>query len=144
MHLTLKIEATKPASGNFLQLQARFDTFVERYNNVRRHQALDLKVPADLYTKSPRPYQGLGNLDYPLHDFIATVTSCGRICYKRRKINLSTVFAGQKVGVKQVSDKIWLVSFMHYDLGFFDEEEDRVEPGPNPFAPEKVLTMSPV
>jgi hypothetical protein len=28
------------------------------------------------------------------------------------------VFAGQNVGVKEVSDKIWLVSFMDYDLGF--------------------------
>jgi len=46
-----------------------------------------------------------------------TVTHCGRICLGRRKINLSTVFfAGQNVGVKEVSDKIWLVSFMDYDL----------------------------
>jgi hypothetical protein len=28
------------------------------------------------------------------------------------KINLSQAFAGQKVGVKQVEEKIWLVSFM--------------------------------
>ncbi len=32
----------------------------------------------------------------------------------------------------------WLVSFMHYDLGYFDQERDRVEPGPSPFAPDKV------
>ena len=47
-----------------------------------------------------------------------------------RKITLSTVFAGQKVGVKQVGDKIWLVSFMDYDLGYFDEETRRLEPRP--------------
>jgi len=46
-------------------------------------------------------------------------------------------------GVKQVSDKIWLVSFMQYDLGYFDKERDRVEPGPSPFMPDKVLTMCP-
>jgi putative transposase len=142
MHLTLKLEATRPASQNFLQQQARFDDFVERYNNERPHQALDLKVPAELYTKSPRPYQGLGDLDYPVHDFTAIVTRCGRICYKRRKINVSTVFAGQRVGVKQVADKIWLVSFMHYDLGYFDSETCRLEPIDNPFAA-KVLPMSP-
>jgi hypothetical protein len=38
------------------------------------------------------------------------------IC-QRRKINLSQVFAGQKVGVKQTADHIWLVSFMEYELG---------------------------
>jgi putative transposase len=143
MHLTLKNETTKPASENFLQQQGRFDTFIEYFNQERPHQALDLKVPADLYTTSPRPYRGLGELEYPVHDFTATVTRCGRICYKRRKINLSTVFAGQKVGVKQVSDKIWLVSFMQYDLGYFDHETCRLEPIENPFAA-KVLPMSPV
>ncbi len=143
MHLTLKTEATRPASENFLQQQVRFDEFIERYNQERPHQALDMKVPADLYTSSPRPYKGLGDLDYPFHDWTATVTTCGRICYKRRKINLSTVFAGQKVGVKQVSDRIWLVSFMQYDLGYFDHETCRLEPIENPFSP-RVLPMSSV
>ena len=87
--------------------------------------------------------QGLGDLDYPFHDWTATVTRCGRICYNRKKINVSIVFAGQNVGVKQVSENIWLVSFMHYDLGYFDHESCRLEPIDNPFSP-KVLPMSPV
>ena len=105
----------------------RFGAFLERYNlerynQDRPHQALGMKVPAELYTRSPRPYRGLSELDYPFHDWTATITHCGRICYNRRKINLSQVFAGQTVGVKQVSENIWLVSFMHYDLGDFDRE----------------------
>ena len=39
-----------------------------------------------------------------------------------RKINLSIVFSGQTVGIREVAEKIWLVSFMNYDLGFFDED----------------------
>ena len=35
---------------------------------------------------------------------------------------------GQKVGIKQVSDKIWLVTFMQYDLGYFDHQTCRLEP----------------
>lgn len=65
------------------------------------------------------------------------------MCLKGKKINLSDVFAGQKVGIKEVNDQIWLVSFMNYDLGYFDEETCRVEPLANPFGP-KVLPMSPV
>ena len=101
-----------------------------------------MKVPGELYTHSPGPYQGLGELDYPDHDWTVTVTRCGRICYTRRKINLSRAFAGQNVGVKQVSENIWLVSFMHYDLGYFDHETCRLDPIENPFSP-KVLPMSP-
>jgi putative transposase len=30
--------------------------------------------------------------------------------------------------VKQVDDHIWLVTFMHYNLGYFDDETCRLEP----------------
>ena len=119
------------------------DDFVDCYNNERPHQALGMQYPAERYTKSPRPYQGLGELDYPFHDKTVTVTRCGRICYNRQKVSLSTVFAGQKVGISEVRDKIWLVSFMQYDLGCFDHETCRLEPVENPFSA-KVLPMSPV
>jgi putative transposase len=142
MHLTLKKEATKPASANLLQQQARFDTFVRRFNQERPHQALAMNTPSDLYTRSPRPYRGLTPVTYPWHDWTATVTHCGRICYDHRKINLSQVFAGQDVGVRQETDHIWLVSFMHYDLGYFDDETCRLEPIQNPFGP-GLLPMSP-
>jgi putative transposase len=143
MHLTLKKEATKPASKNFLQQQARFDRFIETYNTERPHQALDMCYPAELYARSARPYKGLTDLEYPFHDRTVTVTRCGRLCFGRRKVNLSVVFAGQNVGIKEVSEKIWLVTFMHYDLGFFDEETERVACADNPFAA-KVLPVSPV
>src|SRR5207245_5858299 len=58
MHLTLKKEATKHAAANVLQQQARFDTFVQQYNHDRPHQALEMKVPADVYTRSLRVYRG--------------------------------------------------------------------------------------
>jgi hypothetical protein len=57
MHLTLKTEATKPTAANVLQQQPRFDDFVERYDRDGRHQALAMKVPAELYTRSPREYR---------------------------------------------------------------------------------------
>ena len=47
------------------------------------------------------------------------------------------------MGVKEVSDKIWLVTSMRYDQGLFDHGTCRLEPADNPFEP-KVLPMSPV
>ena len=143
MHLTLKKETTKPAGANFLQQQARFDDFINEFNAERPHQALGMDCPAERYAPSTRPYAGLPDLDYPFHDKAVIVTTCGRICYNRKKINLSLVFAGQTVGIKQVEDHIWLASFMDYDLGYFDDETCRLEPLDNPFGP-KVLPMSPV
>jgi putative transposase len=141
MHLTLKKEATKPAAANVFQQQARFDAFVEQYNRDRPHQALGMQVPAAVYARSGRVYRGLEEVTYPFHDATFTVTQCGRICFKARKVNLSHVFAGQNVGVTQVGERVWLVTFMRYDLGYFDDETCRLEPIENPFSP-KLLPMS--
>ena len=143
MHLTLKKEATKPASFSFLQQQERFDNFVDEFNNERPHESLNMKYPGELYTPSAREYWRPEPPEYPYHDRTIQVTYCGRICIGGRKINLCRALAGQHVGVREVADRIWLVSFMEYDLGFFDEDENRVEPGENPFSPE-VLPMSSV
>jgi putative transposase len=72
----------------------------------------------------------------------ATVTTCGPICYKGRKVNLSQVFAGQQGGVKQMSDEIWLVTLWTTISGYFDADTCRLEPIENPFGP-RVLPMSP-
>ena len=72
-------------------------------------------------------------VDYPLHDRDVLVTACGRICMHRKKINISTVMAGQRLGIKEVDDGIWLVSFMTYDIGYIDLEQKTLQPIDNPF-----------
>ena len=119
MHRTLKIEATRPAGSNFLQQQAKFDAFVREFNHERPHEALDMKT-ADIYEPPLVPI---------------AETYCGRICIFKKKINLGTSLAGQAVGIKEVHDGIWLVTFMDYDLGYIDLEEKTLQPLNNPFGP---------
>jgi hypothetical protein len=121
MHRALKQATTKPPGSNMLQQQDKFESFVQEYNFERPHEALAMKAPGSLCQTSRRP-----------------VTQCGRICMSRQKVSMSTVLA-QLVGVRQ-HDQVWKVSFMDYDLGYFDLDSCRVEPGDNPFGP-RVLTM---
>jgi len=133
MHLTLKKETTRPPGANSLQQQVRFDDFLSEFNTERPHEALDMRCPAEVYTASQRPYGGLQELAYPFHDRDVLVTTCGRICMHRKKINISTVMAGQRLGIKEVDEAIWLVSFMHYDLGYIDLEQKTLQTIDNPF-----------
>ena len=133
MHLTLKKEATRPPGMNSLQQQAKFDAFLKEFNEERPHEALTMQMPDEVYRPSPRQYQGLPELDYPFHDRDALVTACGRICMYRKKINISTVLAGQKLGIKEVDDGIWLISFMSYDLGYIDLQQRTLQTIDNPF-----------
>lgn len=141
MHLTLKNEAARPAAMNAIQQQEKFDAFVHEFNTERPHEALAMQTPAERYSPSLRPYQGLPPLEYPFHDRDLMVTACGRICLHKKKINLSTVLAGQRVGIKEVDDAIWLVSFMDYDLGYIDLEQRTLQPLDNPFGT-RLLPMS--
>jgi transposase InsO family protein len=133
MHLTLKKEATRPPGMNSLQQQARFDDFLKEFNTERPHEALAMKVPGDVYMPSAKPYDGLPEVDYPFHDKDILVTACGRICMHRKKINISTVMAGHRLGIKEIEDGIWLVSFMQYDLGYIDLEQKTLQTIDSPF-----------
>jgi hypothetical protein len=97
-----------------------------------------MKCPAEIYSTSNRPYDGLPDIAYPFHDRVVLVTACGRICMHR---NISTVLAGQRVGIKEVDNGIWIVSFMRYDLGYIDLEQRTLQPLDNPFGP-RLLPMS--
>jgi len=133
MHRTLKAETARPPGMNALQQQARFDQFVSEFNEERPHEALAMKTPAELYAPSSKAYEGLPDVQYPFHDRDILVTACGRICMARKKINVSTVLAGQRLGIKEVDDCIWLVSFMDYDLGYIDLEQKTLQTIDNPF-----------
>ena len=131
----------RATAHNLLQQQALVDEFIHEYNFERPHQALER--PGDLYQRSPRTCRGLPELEYPLHEHTLTVSACSRICFATKKVNLSNVFAGQKVGIKGEDKGIWQVSFMDYEIGDFDLETCRVEPVDNPFGP-KVSTRGSV
>src|SRR5258708_7473974 len=118
-----------------LHRRARLAPFVQKSNPERPHEPPNMKRPADLYRPSPKPYLGLSEITYPFHDRDILVTACGRICMHRKKINISGVLAGQTLGIKEVDDGIWLVSFMKYDLGYIDLEQRTLQPLDNPFGP---------
>ena len=134
MHLTLKKEATRPPGMNSLQQQARFDAFVER---VQHRAAARGARHEDARPRSTRPRHG------PIAACPTSTTPCttatsssppaaASACTARRSTS-RTVLAGQRVGIKEVDDGIWIVSFMHYDLGYIDLEQKTLQPLDNPF-----------
>ena len=93
-----------------------------------------MKSPAEVYTPSPRAYSGLPELEYPLHDRDIVVSSSGVIGLCGRPVFISSVLAGQRLGLREVEPDVWLVSFMQYDLGYVDLEARTLQTIDNPFA----------
>jgi hypothetical protein len=69
---------------------------------------------------------------YRLHDRDILVANRGRIFLHRENINLCRT---QRIDIKEVDDCIWLVSFTHYGLGYFDLEQKTLQLLDNPIGP---------
>lgn len=119
MHRTLKFETARPARANLLQQQERFDAFVEEFNNLRPHEAIDMKRPADVYMRSARLYPDkLPTPSYSTFDDVLRVNRAGQIYVATvGQVALSTALAGEQVGIREERDGRWLVTFCGVDLG---------------------------
>jgi hypothetical protein len=58
-----------------------------------------------------------------------------------RKSTSPACSPGQRLGIKEVDDGIWLVTFIDYDLGYIDLEQRTLQTIDNPFGP-RVSPMS--
>ena len=130
LHLTLKQDTIRPAASTSLQQQERFDSFADIYNHQRPHQALDMSTPADVYSPSASPFpEELPPADYRLEDDYRKVQDCGKIslCRSKHSVYLSLALAGEYVGLREVEPSRWRISFLHLELGHYDEATRRFD-----------------
>lgn len=127
MHLTLKQETTRPASGTFEDQQKRFDAFQKLFNEVRPHEALGQTPPAQHFRSSPRKMPNeLSPIDYPLCDKSKRVRPNGTIRLAYGEVFVGESLRGQYVGLVELDDGVWLVQFAHLNLGCFEPGETRL------------------
>lgn len=121
MHLTLKQETAQPPAQNLRTQQQRFDSFCERYNQVRPHEALEMKTPASVYQPSPRCYPSrLPEFEYDDEFETRLVGTRGEFYWKGNKIFLSEVLQGERIGLKCYQDRYWKIYFGSLNLGILD------------------------
>ena len=131
MHLDLKKQTTRPAAPNLLQQQERFDAFVHEYNHERPHEALGQTPPARHHLPSLRLFpERLPELIYPLHDRTSSLSPSGHVRLRGRDSSyfIASALGGEPVGLREVNDGLWLVSYADLDLGHIDERRHCFEP----------------
>lgn len=109
MHRVMKAETTRPPSRNRRAQQRRTDRWVRVYNEVRPHEALGQRPPADVY----RPGFGQARtevVEYPRSWVVRQVRSNGQIKWQGRKRFIGEAFVGYPVGLK-AGRKKWAVYF---------------------------------
>jgi transposase InsO family protein len=125
-HRTLKAEVVdRYACTDMTQLQSRFDTWRELYNNTRPHQGIADQVPASRFREGPRPFpEQLPEITYPGDCIVRKVQSDGRISFKGRSIFISSAFARQPIALRPTStDGLFDVLYCAFTVASLDLRE---------------------
>jgi putative transposase len=127
MHRTLKAETTRPPARTRRAQQRTFDRFREEFNGQRPHEALDMPPPASCDDPSPRQMpNSLPPLAYPDRFEVRDVSANGGIRWHHQWVNVSHTCIGEYVGLEDIDDGIWNVSFGPLTLGRLLERHLRI------------------
>lgn len=127
MHRDLKAACAKPSAHDLKAQQRRLNHFVKQYNNIRPHEALDMKTPADMHDFSSRPFpEKIPDFQYDSKYKILKVTMSGAIRWKSYYwVYVSAALKGKYVAIEDIGNGIWKVFFRNVFLGFFDQRNLR-------------------
>jgi putative transposase len=126
-HRVLKADTTRPPAATAGAQQRRFRAFAQEYNEVRPHESLDDQPPITRYVASSRSLPArVAPLVYPGHMEVRRVSSAGCISWRGTPIFLTEVLGGEHVGLEEVDDGRWTLSFASVLLGRFDERTGHI------------------
>ena len=108
-------------AGRIGRDQAAFDLWRDQYNTQRPHEALGMRVPAEVYRPSARAYVGTPvDLDYGGMPTRKVNRTTGIICYRLEEIRISMALGGWSVGLSPREDGLLEVWFSKLLLGHLD------------------------
>ena len=122
MHKDIADEIEGKVPGGISANQAVLDEWVKEYNSVRPNEAIGMKTPDELYTKSERKYTGdYDELEYPIGFLVRKVTGGGEIILNGVRITIGYALRGWHVGLKPLDDgHSFLVFIADFLLGTLD------------------------
>lgn len=126
-NLTLEIEAMRSPQATWAEQQREIERFRVRYNEVRPHEALGDRTPAEFYQRSPRPYpKTLPEWQYDNTIVVRRVRSDGHVKWMGEHHYIGQALAGELVGFEQFSTRHWAIRLGPIELGIFDHESNDV------------------
>src|ERR1044071_197271 len=90
-------------------------------HSISKHRLPSISLPTHPMPKKLLPFQ------YPDRFELRYVSANGAIRWSKQWVNVSTVCAGQYVGLEEIDDGIWNVYFGPLTLGRFIEKHMRIE-----------------
>jgi len=123
MHRTMKAECCTPPSANWRAQQLRFDRWRKEFNEERPHEALGMRVPADVYHASAvRLDERIKPRLYDLGTETLSVSAAGFITINGGNSYVGESFAGVDVAMERDEKSgLVLVRYANVKLGSLDD-----------------------
>lgn len=121
MHKDLALEVEGVVDGDLKTHRAALETWRHEYNHERPHEALEMRTPAELYTRSEKTWEpGELELTYPEGYLRRLVGRTGSLKVHGQRISISTALGGWHVGLKPLEANKFSVWFGPLCLGQID------------------------
>lgn len=132
MHGTLQQEAVFPLKLTLEEQQMKFRDFIHYFNHVRPHEGISQKVPADIYIRSERQWDGkLRSPEYGKEYTVKQVRRGGQIGWCGRDIFIGKALCEEPIGIKEGDDGETLVYYGPVYLGQVDHLGQFIMPRPS-------------
>lgn len=122
-HRTLKNELLiHNCFSNIHDADEKMQSWRNKYNNIRPHEALDMLTPSDVYTKSNRKYSGyISDYEYSGIYPVLKVNCKGYISFDNQRLYFSETMRGDYIEFRPnpLGDS-WIACFRNFRIAEFD------------------------
>jgi putative transposase len=120
MHADVASELEAEPEDSVMVQQRAANRWRSEFNEVRPHEALEMKTPAELYVRSSRRYRGIQSPCYPGNYAIRRVDRNGCVRYLGRVVFISESLVGYDLALRRTRSGRLFARFYDLKLGLFD------------------------
>ena len=128
-HRTIKQELLNHRNiEDIIDAKKQFDIWRSKYNNLRPHEALGMKTPAEVYTPSKRMYpERIKKYEYGGEYHVIKVNSWGYVRFDKWQVYLSETMVDQHIEFRPSSDgETFIACYRNFEIAEFDTEDGQL------------------
>ena len=125
-HRTIKQELLNHTTiSDIADAENKFGIWREKYNNIRPHEALNMRTPGDVYQPSQRQYpETIERFEYGGEYHVIKVNSWGYVRFDKWQIYLSETMIDQYIEFRPSPDgESFIACYRNYKIAEFDTED---------------------
>jgi len=128
-HRTMKQELLNHTTiADIADAQNKFSIWRDKYNNIRPHEALNMRTPGEVYEPSQREYrENIEKFEYGGEHHVIKVNSWGYARFAHHQVYLSETMADRYIEFRPGPDgETFIACYRNFKIAEFDTEDGQL------------------